>query len=197
MSPLQRVAVHVTVKTILACRTCPLCVTSFLNLCMCLHMHVLHTTGTTSRGVGGVRRWDNGDPSKLNGTGALQGICNNTGLTDPTKWPIKSQRRNLESKKIPNPTTVIHLDRGTHKKGEGVQLSRTKSWGWNCGFVFSHLKRKKLNYSKHHYHKSKQVNKTTSKKQIKRELTAYKILKLRRKCVWVGKGVHENLTMCV
>lgn len=37
----------------------------------------------------------------LNGIGALRGLRDNTGLTNPTKWTIMSQWRNLESKKDP------------------------------------------------------------------------------------------------
>lgn len=70
---------------------------------------------------------ERGDASKLNGIGALRGLRDNTGLTDPTKWPIMSQWRNLGSKKIPNPTAVIPLDQWTHKhthgEGEGVRLA--------------------------------------------------------------------------
>lgn len=112
----------------------------------------------------GVGRWDSGHTSKLNSTGALQGIWNNTGLTDPTKWPIK---KNLGSKKIPNPTTVSPLDQGTDKKGEGVRLACTMSWRWNCGSVFSPLVRRKLNYWEDQTSLwQEQRPLTTSKKQI-------------------------------
>lgn len=60
-----------------------------------------------SQGVGGV--------SRLNGIRALSGLQDNAGLTDPTKWAIMPQWRNLGSKKIPNPYPVIPLDQWTHK----------------------------------------------------------------------------------
>lgn len=110
-------------------------VTHFLNECVCASvlMYVLHKAATTS---GGGR-----DTSKLNGTGALRGLRDNTGLTDPTKWPIMSQWRNLGRKKIPNPTTVIPLEQWTHKhthwgEGEGIRLALElcKDLRWNGGF---------------------------------------------------------------
>lgn len=87
-------------------------------MCVCLHMYMLHKSCHQKQREGGAR-----DTSKLNGIGALRGLRDNTGLTDPTKWPIMSQWRNLGSKKIPNPTTVIPLDqwtrKHTHKGGGG------------------------------------------------------------------------------
>lgn len=108
------------------CHPFPECV------CVCLHMYVLHKAATTSKG--------GRDTSKLNGIRALWGLRDNTGLTDPTKWPIMSQWRNLGSKKIPNPTTVVPLDQWTHKhthgEGEGVRLALVlcKESRWNGGF---------------------------------------------------------------
>lgn len=64
------------------------------------------------------------------------------GLTDPTKWAIMSQRRNLGSKRPQNPTTVIPLDQWTHKhthgEGEGVRLAlgQCKELRWNGGVFF-------------------------------------------------------------
>lgn len=36
-----------------------------------------------------------GDTRQLNGIGARRGLQDNVGLTDPTKWAITSQRRDL------------------------------------------------------------------------------------------------------
>lgn len=47
-------------------------------------MYVLHKAATTSRG-------ERGNTSKLNGIGALRGLRDNMGLTDPTKWAIMPQ----------------------------------------------------------------------------------------------------------
>ncbi len=110
-----------------------MCVCVCRCVCVCLHTYVLHKAATASRG---------GDTSKLNGTGAPSGLQDNTGLTDPTKWLIMSQWRNLGSKKIPNPTQVIPLDQWTQKhthregKEEGVRwaLGLCKELRWNGGF---------------------------------------------------------------
>lgn len=89
-------------------------VTHFLNVCVCVFAHV-----RVAQSCHHKQRRGGGDTSNLNGIRALWGLRDNTGLTDPTKWPIMSQWRKLGSKKIPNPTTVIPLDQWTHKHTHG------------------------------------------------------------------------------
>lgn len=80
----------------------------------------------------------------LNGIGALRGLRDNAGLTDPTKWTIMSQWRNLGSKKDPksyhchSPGSVDTQTHTLAEEGEGVRLALglCKESRWNGG-VFS------------------------------------------------------------
>lgn len=68
---------------------------------------------------------EGGDTSMLNGIGALRGLRDNAGLTDPTKWTIMSQWRNLGSKKDPksyhchSPGSVDTQTHTLAEEGEG------------------------------------------------------------------------------
>lgn len=64
------------------------------SVCVCVfaHVHVAQSCHCEQR---------EGDTRELNGTGALRGLQDNVGLTDPTKWAITSQWRDLGSRKDP------------------------------------------------------------------------------------------------
>lgn len=54
---------------------------------------------------------------------ALWGPLDAAGLADPTKWMIMSQRRNLESKMIPNP--IVHFAGSVNRHGKGKRVELT------------------------------------------------------------------------
>lgn len=88
-------------------------------MCVCLHMYVLHKAATASR--------EGGDTSKLNGIGALWGLRDNTGLTDPTKWPIMSQWRNLGSKIDPK---SYHCHSPWISRHTNTHTGEEEGYGW-------------------------------------------------------------------
>lgn len=96
-------------------------------------MYMLHKAATASGGEGDTR--------ELNGTAALRGLQDNVGLTDPTKWAITSQRRDLGSRKDPKSCrchSAGSVDTQTYMgRGRGGLKGKRKEWKrWNGEFFF-------------------------------------------------------------
>lgn len=83
------------------------------RVCVCARAGVFAHVHVAQSGSGEQRVRDT---RQLNGTGTHRGLQDNVGLTDPTKWAITSQRRELGRKKNPQILpVVILLDQWTHK----------------------------------------------------------------------------------
>lgn len=164
-------------------------------VCVCLHMYTFERKLPPQADGGGDGGWlmGGGDTSKLHGIGALRGLRDNTGLTDPTKWPIMSQWRNLGSKNQILPLSLPWISGHTNTRtGEGEAVAYRAVQRVEAQMVVSSLDQSKRGEPNSRKDQTRRKGVIVASDNQQKEAVSGRMSKLTRKCAGLCVCECEN-----